>query len=112
MAFSNAQKTKGDTMDVLSYCSSLQQDLTVWKAKIYDIIRAMDKMASGEKKKVASSVVDLQNVVDNIDSRIKKLEKECPADWGPEKIELEKRFKELQAKCETAWIDVSPDDLE
>jgi hypothetical protein len=99
-------------MDVNSYCDSLWQDLTVWKAKIYDIVRALDKMPSGKKDKVASSVNDLHTVVDNIDSRIRKLERECPMDWRPEKMDLEKRFEELQAKCEIAWADVSPDDLE
>jgi hypothetical protein len=51
-------------------------------------------------------------VVDNIDSIILKLEKECPTDWGPEKIELEKRFRDLESKCEMIWADVSPDELE
>ena len=99
-------------MDVMDYCSALQQDLTVWKAKIYDIIRTIDKMPPREKDKVSSSLNGLYNVVDNIDSRIKKLEKECPIDWGPEKVELEKRFNELKTMCDTAWADVSPDDLE
>ena len=99
-------------MDVKSYCDTLFQDLTVWKAKIYDIVRALDKMPSGKREKVTASVNDLHNVVDNIDTRIRKLEKECPIDWGPEKMELEKRFKDLKTKCEMAWADVSPDDLE
>jgi predicted nuclease with TOPRIM domain len=99
-------------MDVTSYCNALRQDLTVWKAKIYDIIRALDKMSQGEKQKVASSVNRLHNVVDNIESEIIKLEKECPTDWSPEKVELQKRFKELENKCEMMWSDVSPDDLE
>jgi hypothetical protein len=99
-------------MDVMDYCSALQQDLTVWKAKIYDIIRVLDKMPPNEEGKAASSVDDLHNVVDNIDSRIKKLQTECPIDWGPDKLELEKKFKELESKCEVAWADVSPDDLE
>ena len=99
-------------MDVMDYCSALQQDLTVWKAKIYDIIKALDKMPSKEQEEAASSVRDLHNVVDNIDGRIKKLQTECPADWGPEKIEIEKRFNELKTMCDTAWADVSPDDFE
>jgi hypothetical protein len=51
-------------------------------------------------------------VVDNIDGRILKLEKECPTDWGPEKIELEKRIRDLESKCDMIWADLSPDDLE
>ena len=99
-------------MDVKSFCDSLGQDLTVWKAKIYDISRALDRMPPGERKKVASSVNDLNNVMDNIASRIKKLARECPVDWGPEKTELEKRFEELKRKCDITWTDVSPDDFE
>jgi hypothetical protein len=101
-----------DNMDVKRYCDTLWQDLTVWKAKIYDIVRALNKMPPEEKEKVAPSVNDLHSGVDNIDSRIRKLERECPMDWGPEKMELERRFEELQTKCEIAWADVSPDDLE
>jgi hypothetical protein len=99
-------------MDVKSYCDTLRQDLTVWKAKIYDIVRAMDKMPSKDRKKAASSVEGLHSLVDNIESRIRKLETECPIDWGPDKMELEKRFKELESSCEMAWPDISPDDFE
>jgi hypothetical protein len=97
---------------VKSYCDSLRQDLIVWKAKIYDIVRALDKMRSDKKRKVMQSVSELHHVVDDIDGRIKRLEKECPVEWGPEKIELEKKFKKLQTTCELVWPDVSPDDLE
>jgi hypothetical protein len=101
-----------DAMEVKSYCDSLKQDLTVWKAKIYDIVRALDKVPSDKKKKVMQSLNDLHHLVDDIDGRVKRLEKECPVEWGPEKIELEKKFRQLQTSCELVWPDVSPDDLE
>jgi hypothetical protein len=101
-----------DAMDVKSYCDSLRQDLIVWKAKIYDILRGLDKVPSGKKTKIVQSVNDLHNVVDDIEGRIKKLERECPAEWGPEKIEVEKKLKKLQTTCELVWPDISPDDLE
>jgi hypothetical protein len=101
-----------DAMDVKSYCDSLRQDLNVWKAKVYDIVRALDKVPSDKKTKVTQSVKELNGVVDDIDRRIGKLEKECPVEWGPEKIELENKFKQLQTTCELVWPDVSPDDLE
>lgn len=101
-----------DATDVKNYCDSLRKDLIVWKAKIYDIVRALDKMPSHKKTKVMQSLNDLHKVVDDIDGRIKRLEKECPVEWGPEKIELDKKFKQLQTTCELVWPDVSPDDLE
>ena len=39
-------------MDVKSYCDSLTIELTGWKAKVYDIVRKLDKMSSGDKEKV------------------------------------------------------------
>jgi hypothetical protein len=101
-----------DATDVKSYCESLRQDLTVWKAKIYDIVRALNKMPSDKKAKVMQSVDDLHTVVDDIDGRIERLERECPVEWGPEKIALEERLRKLQTTCELVWPDVSPDDLE
>ncbi len=101
-----------DAIEVKSYCDSLRKDLSLWKAKIYDIVRALNKMPSDKKAKFTQSVNDLDNVVDDIDERINKLERECPVEWGPEKIELEEKFKKLQTTCELVWPDVSPDDLE
>jgi hypothetical protein len=69
-------------------------------------------MMAAEAVPMTSSVSDLHNVVDNIDSRILKLEKKCPTDWGPEKIDLEKRIRHLESKCDMIWAELSPDDLE
>jgi hypothetical protein len=101
-----------DAVDVKSFCDGLQQELIVWKAKIDDIVRALDRMPSEKKAKAVQSVNDLHGVVDDIDRRIHKLERECPVEWGPEKIELEKKLKELQSSCEIVWPEYSPDDLE
>ena len=101
-----------DAMDVKSYCEGLKQDLTVWKARINDISGALGKMPPDKKTKLTNSAIRLHQLVDEIEGRMDKLEKECPVEWGPEKVELEKKVKELQTSCELVWPDVSPDDLE
>jgi hypothetical protein len=101
-----------DAMDVKGYCESLRLDLIGWKAKIDNLVRALDKMPSEKKTKALQSVNEVHGVVEDIEERIDKLEKECPVEWGPEKVELEKKFAQLRTSCELMWPDVSPDDLE
>ena len=50
-----AFKKGGVFMDVKSYCDSLVIELTGWKAKVYDVVRKLDKMSSGDKAKSCSS---------------------------------------------------------
>ena len=101
-----------DAMDVKSYCESLRQDLMSWKARIDNLVRALDKVPSAKRTKAMQSVEGIHGVVEDIEKRIDRLEKECPVEWGPEKVELEKKFDQLRTSCELVWPDISPDDLE
>ena len=98
--------------DILSYCERLRQDLTDWKARIYDLVKGLDKMPSEKKSMFKHSVDGLHELAGSIERRLSRLEKECPVQWGSEKIVLDKEIKELQAACELVWPDYSPDDLE
>jgi len=40
-------------MDVKAYCDKLELQLIAWKAKIYDVIRVVDKLPDDEKQKVS-----------------------------------------------------------
>ena len=96
-------------MDVNSYCDNLTIELTGWKAKIYDIVRKMDKLPSGDKGKIMGQVNDLHMLVEELDDRIERLRNQCPADWAPEKIELESKLTRISNICEDCWKDISAD---
>ena len=89
-------------MDVKSYCDSLEIELTGWKAKVYDIVRKLDKLSSGEKEKVVPEVNELHMLIEELDDRVERLEKECPVEWEPDKIELERKTTQLK----TIWGNV------
>jgi predicted nuclease with TOPRIM domain len=82
-------------MDVNSYCDNLSIELTGWKAKVYNITRKLDKMSSGDKDKVVPEVNELHMIIEELDDRIEKLKKECPAEWEPDRIELEGKTAHL-----------------
>jgi predicted nuclease with TOPRIM domain len=85
-------------MDVNTFCSSMQAELTGWKAKAYDIVRKIEKLPTGDKDKVFSEVNDLHILIEELNDRISKLQKECPVDWSSMKNDITSKITHLQTK--------------
>jgi len=45
--------------DVQKYCDNVVTELSVWKAKIYDVVRRIEKASSGDKAKLGDQLNDL-----------------------------------------------------
>jgi len=97
-------------MDLENYCDRLKGDLTIWKANTYDLIREADHMPPESRDRIATSIKDLHNIVGTIDKEIKRLERECPAEWEAEQEAMKVKFKELEEKTAGIWKDLSSDD--
>ena len=95
-------------MNVKDYCKTLESELVVWKAKVYDIVARLDKVSSGDKQKVIDQVRDLHVLIEELDDRINRLERECPTEWGPDKIELEQKIHKISTKWEDVWTMFTP----
>ena len=80
---------KEDAMEVKDYCSNVDMELTVWKAKIFDTIRKADQLGSAELEKVLPNIQDLKMVVTELEDRIHQLRTECPLEWKPIRDEIE-----------------------
>ena len=98
-------------MELKDYCAGLQCELTGWKAKVYDVVRKIDKMSSGEKEKVFPHVNELHIILEEFTDRIDRLNRECPTQWEPDKIELENKITQFKTKWEDIWENVSPADV-
>jgi len=48
-----------DVIEVKGYCSNVDMELTVWKAKIFDAIRKADQLGSADPEKVLPNIQDL-----------------------------------------------------
>ena len=97
-------------MDLKDYCDNMKNNLTTWKAKTYDLIRESDKVSPENKKRIEPSIEKLNEIVENIDKEIARLEKECPVEWEAEKEAMKIKFKELEEQSGEIWRDLSPDD--
>lgn len=87
-------------MDVMDYCNNVGIELTAWKAKLYDMIRKVDKLPSGAKEKMLGNIGDLHNIVTELEDRISSLKNECPSEWSPQKKEIDDAHIDMRSKYE------------
>ena len=85
-------------MDVKDYCKGTEMELTMWKAKLYDLTRRLDAMPSGHKEKVLQSVEDLHMIVAELETRIDQLRHECPAEWSPVKEGIDEAHVDMRSR--------------
>ena len=74
--------------------------MTAWKAKLYDVMRKVDKLGSAEKEKVLPNIEDLHMFLEEMTDRVETLKTECPSDWSPLKKELEDNSVNMRGKYE------------
>jgi predicted nuclease with TOPRIM domain len=97
--------------DVQNYCNNVIAELSVWKSKMYDVVRKVDKASSGDKAKLIDQVNDLHIFIEELENRIDRLRRECPLDWKPDKIEMETKFGHLKGKYNDLEANFSPGDI-
>ena len=84
-----AMTLKEEIMELRDYCSNVDMELTVWKAKIFDSIRKADQLGSADLEKVLPNIQDLKMVITELEDRIHQLRTECPLEWKPIRDEIE-----------------------
>ena len=87
-------------MDVQDYCKSMEMEMAAWKAKLYDVMRKVDKLGSAEKEGILANVEDLHMLLEEMSDRVEKLKTECPSDWSPIKGEIEGGSVDMRGKYE------------
>lgn len=77
-------------MNVIDYCKGMEMELTAWKANVYDPMRKVETLGTREREKVRPNIQDLHIFNTDMSSRIEELKNECPAQWSPQKKEIDK----------------------
>lgn len=93
--------SKKASMDVKTYCESMRAELVAWKAKVDDIVLKFDKLPTADKEKVTPKIRDLHILIEELDDRISRLQRECPTDWTAFRGEIEDKVTHLQSRIQT-----------
>ena len=89
-------------MDAKNYCQSIEVELYGWKAKMYDMIRKVDKLRSSDKEKILARVEDLHHNIADMQHLIEQLQTECPIEFGSEKKQIDETAAGMKQKYENA----------
>ena len=87
-------------MDVKDFCSSMESEMTAWKAKLYDTMRKVDKLGTAEREKMLYNIEDLHILLQEMSDRVEQIRSECPADFSPIKEEIDKGHVDMRSKYE------------
>jgi hypothetical protein len=87
-------------MKVNDYCKNVEQELTVWKARLYDANRKIEALPSNVKQQILGHMGALNMIVADMEERIEKLSNECPTEWSPIKKEIDGAHVDMRSKYE------------
>jgi predicted nuclease with TOPRIM domain len=87
-------------MEVRDYCNSVQMELNNWKARLYDVMRKVDRLSTGEKQHMFENIEDVHILMTELNDRIEQLRTECPTEWQPQKEEIKIKFDDLKQRAE------------
>jgi hypothetical protein len=65
---------------------------------MYDVTRKLDKLGSAEREKVLANVEDMHMLIQDMATRIDQLNRECPAEWSPDKKAIDDAHVDMRSK--------------
>ncbi len=89
-------------MEVKDYCKNVDIELNAWKAKLYNVMRQMDNLPTGDKQRMYEKVNGLHIVMTELDDRIDQLRTSCPTEWSPVREEIKGKIHDLGDKYQEA----------
>ncbi|MCB2215576.1 hypothetical protein [Desulfofustis glycolicus] len=89
-------------MEVKDYCRNVEMELTIWKSRLYDIIRKMDRASTADKEKMYEDINGLHILMSELEERIDNLRTACPTDWKPDDEEIKVKLDDLQSRYKEA----------
>lgn len=85
-------------MDANYYCDSMYSELTSVRARLYTIMRALGSMSDEEKEKASPELTEMNRLADDLTQKVDWLKRECPADWSPQKQDIDQTRRQLEEK--------------
>jgi hypothetical protein len=83
-------------MEVKDYCRNVEMELNLWKSRLYDVVRKMDKAPTGNKEKIYEDINGLHILMTELEDRLDKLRTSCPTEWSPEEKEISVKLEDLE----------------
>lgn len=93
-----AHRIREIVMEINDYCKNVDMELTMWKARLYDVISKIDRLPTGSKQRMYEEINGLHIVMSELEDRIGKLRTECPIEWRPAQEEIKVKLSGLSSR--------------
>ncbi len=87
-------------MEVNIFCGAMQTEINSLKARVYDIMRSIEKTKGRKKKADVAQLTELHALIEHLTAMNDKLARACPLDWSKEKKEIETKKSQLIEKID------------
>jgi hypothetical protein len=74
----------------------MEMEIVAWKAKMFDLNRKVECL--GHKEKALRNIHDRNLRITEMSPRIEPLENECPAEWSPQKKDIDNSSVDMRGK--------------
>jgi hypothetical protein len=81
---------------------SIEVELIGWKAKMYDMVRKIDRLRGSDKHSMQARVEELHENVSDMQRIIDQLRTECPLEYGDQRKEIDAASSNLKSKYDDA----------
>ena len=82
-------------MEVVDYCRNVENELTAWKAKLFDAGTRMEKLPLNSRRLFQPKLGELRIIVALVEDRICMLKARRPKEWARFKEDIEEKINAL-----------------
>jgi hypothetical protein len=92
-------------MNIKDYCTNVDMELMLWKAKLDDVMSKVEKFSTGKKEGMFQEINGIHIILMELEDRLQQLRTECPLVWRPEQESIQQRLSDLSEKYQDATVE-------
>lgn len=93
---------------ITQYCKGLDMELTMWKARLYDVMVKADEEKRTTGAQYSDTINHIKSTVRELEMHMKRMDAECPMDMHAEEQRITAILGDLRLKYSEAMSHLSP----
>ncbi len=83
-------------MEVLDYCRNVENELTAWKAKLFDAATRIERLPANSRRQAQPRLGELKIIVALLEDKISMLNARRPLEWVELREDIEEKINFLR----------------
>lgn len=83
-------------MEIVDYCRNMENELTAWKAKLFDAANRIDQLPLSSRNQVRPKLGELRIIVALLEDRVGMLKARRPKEWNRFRADIDEKINVLR----------------